>query len=165
MAAMALISESKEGRQPESSHTMCLPSAFNCVQVSLTLEESHLRTSSAGGCGADTSPTYRRAPAGAFERCAGDSPRWRVRARPPKTVTLSRAFLSFRTTSRRSAAGAESYSERRRRESKGPGAIIPPRPPAVKSFREARLARIVKLILYYLDYIRSQEVRWTELWH
>src|ERR1700722_16910602 len=46
------------------------------VQVSLTLEESHLRTS-AGGCGATVPPTYRRALAGAFVRCAGDSPLWR----------------------------------------------------------------------------------------
>jgi hypothetical protein len=68
------------------------------VQVSLTLEESHLRTSSAGGCDADTSPTYRRAPAGAFERCAGDSPRWRVGARLPNRGPL-RALGSFSSSS------------------------------------------------------------------
>ncbi len=109
MAAIPSISDSKEGRQPDSSHTMCLPSAFNFAQVSLTLEESHLRTSSAGGCGAVTSPTFRLAPAGAFVRCTGDLPRWRVRARPPKN----------RSAPRPPAASA--------------APIIPPLPPAVKS--------------------------------
>ena len=104
------------------------------VQVSLTLEESHLRTSSAGGCDADTSPTYRRAPAGAFERCAGDSPRWRVGARPPKPWPP----LDF-------AQGTGPLVPSKLLFIEGPAPIIPPHPPAVKSSLKARPAMIVKL--------------------
>src|SRR5579862_6798053 len=113
MAAMALISDSNAGRQPESSHTMCLPSAFNLVPVSLTFEESHLRTSSAGGCGADTSPTYRRAPAGAFLRCAGGSPRWREWARPPKTVDRFRSLIASVIPSRPLRGRVEGHKTQR----------------------------------------------------
>src|SRR5215472_7122972 len=113
IAAMPLISESREGRQPESSHTMCLPSAFNLFLVSLTFEESHLRTSSAGGCGADTSPTYRLAPAGAFVRCAGDSPRWREWARPPKTVDRVRSFFASVILSRPLRGRVEGHKTQR----------------------------------------------------
>src|ERR1700722_20482310 len=91
------------------------------VQVSLTLEESPLRTS-AGGCGAAVPPTYRRALAGAFVRCAGDSPLWR----DGRALPFNRGPLAGSPGAR--PGGPCTYPK------KGPAPIIPPTPPRVKGF-------------------------------
>ena len=77
----ASTSVSAAASQPDNSHTMCVPSAFN---FSALLEPRGNPTSGLVGwrllCSV-TSPTYRRTLAGAF-RCTGDSSRWREKGAP-----------------------------------------------------------------------------------
>src|SRR5580700_11604377 len=91
------------------------------VQVSLTLEESHLRTSSAGGCGAVRSPDLSES------SCR----RFAVRGRLAAMARRARLPLPWSLKIPLGGAPEARSPERSRR---GPAPIIPPTPPPVKGF-------------------------------